>query len=104
MAQTKPDDVSQEDLDRQAKAMRDGLRKEAAAWSAAHSNANERSADDLGTARPPRRATQSVRRSPPPAPAVQAKPAPKSHKPFQMSYDGVTTAEHIATMIARGAR
>jgi hypothetical protein len=119
MAQTNPEDVSPEEIDRQAKAMRDELRKEAAAWTAAHSATNhsaaphsaaphsaaaERSAATPGAARPARSATPTVRQTPPAAPVAGAKPVRKTNKPFRMSYDGVTTAEHIATMLARGAR
>jgi hypothetical protein len=114
MAQTNREDVSPEEIERQAKAMRDELRKEAAAWSAAHSAttrsaaphsmAAERLAAAPGAARPARSATPTVRQTPPAASAAGAKPVRKTNKPYRMSYDGVTTAEHIATMLARGAR
>jgi hypothetical protein len=48
-------------------------------------------------------ASRVAARPKPAQPAVpEAKPAAK--KPFSMSYDGVTTREHIAYRISRGAR
>jgi hypothetical protein len=43
-----------------------------------------------------------VKRAKPAAP--EAAPLHVRNKPFSMSYGGVTNAEHIAIMIARGAR
>jgi hypothetical protein len=99
----RPDDES----DRDADAMKDQLRKDVASWSAARSGASVRQADEFNVP-----AVQSVRQ-----PALQpakrvrrakqilpdAKPSALK-KPFRMSYDGVTQADYITYMIARGTR
>ena len=95
---------SEREADRQAKAMNDGLRKDVKEWAAARHGSASRAADGVGV--PPQAAVSAVPasrvRKPKTAPVVA--PAQVRNKPFSMSYDGVTTAEHIATMLARGAR
>jgi hypothetical protein len=88
-----------------AKAMNDQLRKDVASWSAARPEDAARQAAEFSApapkpATPP--AAPKAKRSKAVVPEVQA--APARNKPFSMSYGGVTNAEHIANMIARGAR
>jgi len=88
------------DPDRSGKSMHEQLRKEAASWSSSRSDAAVRSADELRVpAIPP-----AVRRSGKAKAAPEEKPVAVAKKPFSMSYDGVTTREHIAYRISRGAR
>jgi hypothetical protein len=90
---------------REAKAMNDQLRKDVASWSATRPEDQARQAADFSApaVKPPTPPTApKAKRSKPAAP--EAAPAPARNKPFSMSYGGVTNAEHIANMIARGAR
>ena len=98
-----PDDVP----DRQADAMKDQLRRDVASWSAAKSGASVRQTEEFSvpvvqvarqTSPPP---AKRVRRARPATPEV--KPSAEK-KPFSMSYDGVTQADYITYMIARGTR
>ncbi len=101
---------SQDDTDRQAdkqaNVMKDQLRKEVAQWNAARDDTSARQAADFNvpvTPPPaPRLAKRASRAKAAPGPAP--KPADAPRKPFAMSFDGVTDAEHISYMIARGAR
>ena len=102
MASAKDGDDPQHEADRQARAMNDGLRKDVKAWSAARSGTASRAADEFGV--PPAVPPSPARRVKKAKPVVEAKPAPAIGKPFRMSYDGVTTTEHIAERLARGAR
>jgi hypothetical protein len=104
MSHTPADEVPDRDTDRQKQAMHDQLRKDVASWSATRSDEATRSVEEFRvTATPPttRRASRA-KSAPSAAPAVQ--PAAVVKKPFSMFYDGVTTKEHIAYRIARGAR
>jgi hypothetical protein len=93
--------------DRQVDAMKDQLRKDVASWSAARSGASARQTGEFSVP-----AVQSARQpSRQPAKRVRrAKPSPTEvkssvqKKPFSMSYDGVTQADYITYMIARGTR
>jgi hypothetical protein len=88
-----------------AKAMNDQLRKDVASWSAARPEDAARQTADFNAPAAKQPAPQpaaKAKRSKPAAP--EAKPLPARNKPFSMSYGGVTNAEHIAIMIARGAR
>jgi hypothetical protein len=82
------------------------LRNEVAAWSAGRSGASARHAAEgsmPAASQPSLQPARRVKRSAPVPPiANKATTAPK--KPFTMSYDGVTEAEYITYMIARGAR
>jgi hypothetical protein len=98
---SKPDDPDSEP-ERQVDAMKDQLRKDVASWSAARSGASGRQAAELSVpvvqvAQPAKR----VRRAKPVL--AQVKPSDQK-KPFSMSYDGVTQADYITYMIARGTR
>jgi len=107
MNMTPVDDQAEPDheTETQAKAMKDQLRKDVASWSAARPEEVARHAAELSVsaAKPP-----SLQPAPKPKRSKtvvpEAKPAPARNKPFSMSYGGVTNAEHIANMIARGAR
>lgn len=101
MAPTNDGEASRDEPDRQSRAMNDELRKDVKAWSAARSAAASGSADNFGVPPPSPPAVKRVRKAKPVAPV---QPVATGSKPFSMSYDGVTTAEHIATMLARGAR
>jgi hypothetical protein len=99
------EDGPNEDSDRQKQAMQTQLRKDVASWSAARSDETTRHTDEFRVPTPPpapRRAAARAKATPPAAPEV--KPVAQAKKPFSMSYDGVTTAEHIAYRISRGAR
>lgn len=91
------------ETDRQTDAMRANLREDVASWSAARHEASARQVAELvpapvkPTASRPSRAKPKVV-----APVVDATPQPK--KPFGMAYDGVTTAQHIQSMIDKGRR
>ena len=92
--------------DRQTDALKDQLRKDVASWSAARNETSARHEAERSVPVPkqpsPRPAAQA-RKSKAAAPAA-AQPAAAAKKPFAMSYDGVSTAEHIKYMIANGAR
>ena len=100
MVRVDQEDTSPEELNRQARALKDGLRKDVAAWSAARSGVTSSSTDKVGGAPPVQAAASPPRRAKP----AETKPVPKRDAPFRMSYGGVTTAEHVAAMLARGAR
>jgi hypothetical protein len=92
--------------DGQVDAMKDQLRKDVASWSAARSGGSARASElSVATAEPPRQpsppAAKRVRRTT--AASADIKPAIQK-KPFTMSYDGVTQADYITYMIARGSR
>jgi hypothetical protein len=92
----------QDEPDR-ANTMKEQLRKDAASWSAARSEGSLHQTEEFSVAVARPSMTQPVKRAKPPAtPAI--KPAAGPKKPFSMSYDGTTTADHITHMIARGAR
>jgi hypothetical protein len=84
------------------------LRKEVASWSAERSGASARHAAELSVPVPsqpslqPQPAKRVKRPAPVPPAANKATAGPK--KPFTMSYDGVTEADYITYMIARGTR
>ncbi len=94
-----------QEADNKAKAMKEQLRKDVASWSAARPEPSTALTAEPSVPAAKQLAPQptaKAKRSKPAAP--QPKPAPVRNKPFSMSYDGVTNAEHIANMIARGAR
>jgi len=99
-------DDTDRQADKQANVMKDQLRKEVAQWNAARDDTSARQAADFSAPvtppPPPRLAKRASRAKPAPGPAP--KPADAPRKPFAMSFDGVTDAEHISYMIARGAR
>jgi hypothetical protein len=99
-------DDPERQADKQANVMKDQLRKEVALWNAERSDTSARQAADFTvpvTPRPsprPAKAPRSAKSAASPAP----KPADAPKKPFSMAFDGVTDAEHISYMIARGRR
>lgn len=106
MSTTPGDDGTDADREsgKQADAMKDRLRKDVASWSAARSATYNRDAADSALpppAAPAPHATRAKRAKP----VVQAtsQPAVAVKKPFRMSYDGVTEAEYISSIIERGA-
>jgi hypothetical protein len=95
------------EADKQASVMKDQLRKEVAVWNASRSETSAKQEADFGVPVPSRPASrpatkQAKRAKPAETPATKPAGAPK--KPFSMSFDGVTDAEHIKYIIARGAR
>jgi hypothetical protein len=88
-------------VDSDANEMKDQLRKDVASWSAAQSGALARQTaeDAVPVARQPAR-----RSRPQTAASPEIKPASAAKKPFRMSYDGVSDADYISYMLARGAR
>ncbi len=105
---TEPADVEtpiDTDADKQASAMKDQLRKDVASWSAGRTDVSARQVAEVSgqIAKPPAlQPAKRVRRTKVDPPA--AKPASTGKKPFSMSYDGVSEADYITYMIARGAR
>ncbi len=101
-------DDTERQADKQATVMKDQLRKEVALWNASRDDTAGRPAADLTvpvTPRPaPRLAKQPTRTAKKAAEETSPKPADAPKKPFSMSFDGVTDAQHISYMIARGAR
>ncbi len=99
-------DDTERQADKLANVMKDQLRKEVAQWNAARDDGSARQAADFSvpvtsppSPRPAKRASRAK-----PAAAPTPKPADGPKKPFSMSFDGVTDAQHISYMIARGAR
>lgn len=91
--------------DKQANVMKEQLRKEVEVWNAARDDSSAHQAADFAApapSGPASRPARARRAQPAAAPAPKAKDAPR--KPFSMSFDGVTDAEHISYMIARGRR
>jgi hypothetical protein len=100
-------DDTERQADKQATVMKDQLRKEVALWNASRDDTSARQAADLTVPVTPRPAPRPAKQ-PSRAKKTAAVPAPKPgdapKKPFSMSFDGVTDAQHISYMIARGAR
>jgi hypothetical protein len=98
--------IPDNEADRRADAMKDQLRKDVASWSAARSEGSVRRAEEfsvpLAKPSPPQPTTRAKR--PKPVSPDASKPSSAPKKPFSMSYDGMTEAEYIRYMIARGAR
>ena len=92
--------------DKQADVMKDQLRKEVAMWNSLRDETTARQAAELSVpAVAPRAAPRPTRASRAKAAAVPASKTEVGHKkPFSMAFDGVTDAEHITYMIARGRR
>lgn len=98
------------EADRQAGAMGANLRQDVAAWAAGREGASARAnaapnppVDTApASAAPTKRATPRVRKAA--VPATEEVTAKAVKKPFSMSYSGVTTAQHIQSMIDRGVR
>jgi len=100
-------DDTEQQADKQATEMKDQLRKEVALWSASRDDTSARQSADLTLPVPPRsvpRPAKQSSRAKKAAAAPAATPAAGPKKPFSMSFDGVTDAQHISYMIARGAR
>jgi hypothetical protein len=93
------------DADQQKQAMHAQLRKDVASWSAARSDETTRGAEEFRVPVAQPAARRATRAKPAAQPVVaDVKPVAVTKKPFSMSYDGVTTREHIAYRISRGAR
>ncbi len=90
--------------DRNPESMHEQLRKEAASWSAGRSDQASRSAEEFRVPATSPVARRASKAKSPQSVTPEAKPADAAKKPFSMSYDGVTTREHIAYRISRGAR
>jgi hypothetical protein len=94
--------------DKRANVMKDQLRKEVALWNAARDDTSARQVAELNVPASPRPATRPARQASRAKAAAAAAAAPKAEgsprKPFSMAFDGVTDAEHISYMIARGRR
>jgi hypothetical protein len=92
--------------DKAADEMKDQLRKEVAVWNAERNDSSARQVAEAGMTPTPRTAPQPAKKAKraKPAAATVVQPAGTAKKPFAMSFDGVTDAQHISYMIARGAR
>jgi hypothetical protein len=90
------------EIDRQADAMKDQLRKDVASWSAARSNETPdviaRTTTPASKPSAPRATRQKAKPVEPVSPVLTEK------KPFRMSYDGTTDRDYIAQRIKLGAR
>jgi hypothetical protein len=96
-------DDGEREADRQADAMKARLREDVASWSAERGEAPLRHEPKARVpAAKQASATPRVKKVKQAAQPLQ--PAEAVKKPFSMSYDGVTTAEHIRYMMDRGAR
>ena len=105
IASTNDPDPPDGEAERQADAMKDQLRKDVASWSAERSGALARQVAELGSPvanQPAPRRAKRAKRERLASPEVKSTSATK--KPFGMSYDGVTEADYVSYMIARGAR
>jgi hypothetical protein len=100
------EDDTERQADKQANVMKDQLRKEVAMWNAARDDASGRQVADLSVAATSVPAPRAVKRASRAKPAAAPTPTPADtkKKPFSMSFDGVTDAEHISYMIARRTR
>jgi hypothetical protein len=92
-------------VDDEADAMKDQLRKDVASWREGRSDGSTRSATELSVAVtrsivPP--TTARMKRAKPATPEI--KPTSTEKKPFGMSYDGTSRQDYIKLMISRGAR
>jgi hypothetical protein len=92
-------------VDDEADAMKDQLRKDVASWREGRSDGSARGATELSVAVtrsivPP--TTARMKRAKPATPEV--KPTSTEKKPFGMSYDGTSRQDYIKLMISRGAR
>jgi len=99
-------DDTQRQADKQANVMKDQLRKEVAQWNAARDDTSGRQAAEFSAPAAPPAAPRPTKRATRAKPVAAPAPTPAgtTKKPFSMSFDGVTDAEHITYMIARGAR
>ncbi len=99
-------DETERQADKQANVMKDQLRKEVALWNAGRDDTSARQVADFSVPVAPRPALLPAKRKSraKPAAAPTPQPAGAAKKPFSMSFDGVTDAEHVRYMIARGAR
>lgn len=98
-------DDHERQADQQASVMKTQLRKEVALWNATRDDNSARQTAEVAVPAAPRpspRAAKAAKTSK--AAARTAKQVATPKKPFSMSYDGVTDAQHIKYMIARGAR
>jgi hypothetical protein len=92
-------------VDDEADAMKDQLRKDVASWREGRSDGSTRGATELSVAVtrsivPP--TTARMKRAKPATP--ETKPTSTEKKPFGMSYDGTSRQDYIKLMISRGAR
>jgi hypothetical protein len=92
-------------VDDEADAMKDQLRKDVASWREGRSDGSTRGATELSVAVtrsivPP--TTARMKRAKPVTPEI--KPTSTEKKPFGMSYDGTSRQDYIKLMISRGAR
>jgi hypothetical protein len=92
-------------VDDEADAMKDQLRKDVASWREGRSDGSTRGATELSVAVtrsivPP--TTARMKRAKPATPEI--KPTSTEKKPFGMSYDGTSRQDYIKLMISRGAR
>jgi hypothetical protein len=106
IAPTDAPDHPDGETDRQADAMKVQLKKDVASWSAERPGALAGQAAELSVpaaSQPSLQPAKRVKRTPP-LPTDGDKAATATKKPFTMSYDGVSEADYITYMIARGAR
>jgi hypothetical protein len=108
MSEVPADDPMQPDatqVDDEADAMKDQLRKDVASWREGRADGSARGATELSVAVtrsivPP--TTARMKRAKTVTPEVKS--ATTEKKPFGMSYDGTSRQDYIKLMISRGAR
>ena len=102
----KPDPDSGDDISRAASRFAEKLQKDVRIWSANEDDAADRhddAAQKMAAAQIKAAADQAKKQARAKAAPVE-KPAARKPGPFSMSYDGQTTAQHLAARRALGAR
>jgi hypothetical protein len=102
----KPDMDSGDAASREAGRFAEKLQQDVRIWSANEDDASDRHADAAQqmAAKQIKAATETVRKRTTKPKAVAEAPAARKAGPFSMSYDGQTTAQHLAARRALGAR
>jgi hypothetical protein len=102
--ENKPEENLGDAIDREAGRFAAKLQQDARTWSAHESHGAGNAAQQLG-AQQVKSATEGVKKRAAAKPkAVAETPAARKPGPFSMSYDGQTTAQHLAARRALGAR
>jgi hypothetical protein len=102
----KPETESADAISREAGRFADKLQQDVRIWSANEDQASDRHADAAQqmAAKQIKAATETTRKRASKAKAAAEVPVARKAGPFSMSYDGQTTAQHLAARRALGAR
>ena len=99
--------ANSDDISREAGRFAEKLQKDVRIWSANEDQASDRHADaaqQMGVQQIKAAAETTRKRAAAKAKAVPEKVVARKPGPFSMSYDGQTTAQHLAARRALGAR